>query len=97
MKSQTKKLISNLKKEIDKRKKRYSWNKKGMTSLEKSQFRKEIKGKQAQLQFAEKLIDAFKKDITKNKPCPNEHPILAGCYEQVIEEINKTLNSALEK
>jgi len=68
---QTKKLISNLKKEIEKRKKKYSWNRKGMTSLEKAQIRKEIKLKQVQLQFAEDLIEARIKDIEQDKVIPN--------------------------
>jgi len=43
-----------------------------------------------------RLIEAIKKDLIKKKPCPNEHPILSACYEQVIEELNKILNKAIK-
>jgi len=100
MTSETKKLISNLKKEIEKLKEKVKKEEKEKYDSFWDRFENwkvRLAEKQAQLQFAEKLIEAIKKDLIKKKPCPNEHPILSACYEQVTEEINKILNSALEK
>jgi len=80
MTSQAKKLISNLKKEIEEINKKETIT---QTDLSNYNFKK------SQLQFAEKLIKALKEDLTNRKPCPNEQPILSACYDQVIDDLNK--------
>ena len=112
MKTETQKLISNLKKEIEKKKKKYSLNRKGMTNLEKAQIRKEIKLKQAKLEGVKEGIEAIRKDMkkivkkeqeeTKNLFRDWSHEtIRRAVYRSAIEnlflEIIKILNEAIEK
>ena len=105
MTSQAQKLIENLKKEI----KNYDWKKAEQIFDETSlmfdtietqrEFFKfiEIKEKQAQLQFAEKLIEALKKDLIKKQPCPNKYPLISACYEQVIDDIKVIIEKISKK
>jgi len=121
MTNQTKKLISNLKKEIEEIEERIRGFEGEIVIKVKDEefevtknydvFRENIKADriQAQLQFAEKLIEAIKRDIMK---AINEMPISKNydvdkngneviTYEinkkEAIQKLNKILNSALEK
>jgi len=45
----------------------------------------------AKLEGIKEGLEALKKDLIKNKPCPNKYPLISACYEQVIDDINKIL------
>ena len=45
----------------------------------------------AKLKGIKEGLEALKKDLIKNKPCPNKYPLISACYEQVIDDINKIL------
>jgi len=101
----TKKLISNLKKEIEKLRKKYSWNRKGMRGLEKSQIKRLIKLKIAQLLFAEKLIKAIKGDIKEfiKRDMEESKKAIINCQtgaeafvDRLEFELNKILDEAIK-
>jgi len=88
----TKKLISNLKKGIEKLesvKLSKVYNKQGKPNYFGKDY-KRIKQKQAQLQFAEKLIEAIKGDIEDLKDQIKYPPDL-----EFAEELNKILDEAI--
>ena len=86
--SEIEKLIKKIEKEIKKLK--------GIDEPEwKRQFRIteiiEYYELQAKLEGIKEGLEALKKDLIKNKPCPNKHPFISACYEQVIDDINNLL------
>jgi len=82
-----------LKKEIEKKKKKYSLNRKGMTNLEKAQIRKEIKLKQAKLEGVNEGIEAIKKDVEDLKIKYKGQMAVKPAFNKLI----KIINGVIEK
>ncbi len=107
MTSQIKKLISNLKKEIERLKEKAKKEEREKYDSFWDRFENwkvRLVEKQAQLQFAEKLIKAIKKDIEKIKI----FDIYVGVYEEykrldqhvvmrMFDEFNEKLNKILDE
>ncbi len=96
----TKKLISNLKKEIEIDKKCLPEDK--CKKCENSWKGRHLDRKQAQLQFAEKLIKAIKKDINNSSiegiwRDKAEEINLKNTIHSFKQELNKILDEAIEK
>ena len=93
MKSETQKLISNLKKEIEEINKKETIT---QTDLSNYNFKK------SQLQFAEKLIEAIKEDVENRLPPENydmSYPTREEneAYNDAISDVKIELNKILDE
>jgi len=90
--SEIKKLIKKIEKEIE-NKEEYLIRLSKKSNFQSAYFDtlQDINKLKAKLDGIKEGLEALKKDLIKNKPCPNKHPLIAVCYEQVIDDINKIL------